>query len=208
MTDTKLMQSVKTKWGADIASAVAASSLPASFLAALVANESGGHDLAVRFEPAVYRHLAAVASGQSPNFGSIRKDSLIAGEAQEFAKADEFHALNLDATFASDYQALLQKSDDEGLREYASSWGLTQIMGYNLISDGILVPANLLDPQISLAQTVRMLSEFAERFQLDLAADFADLFACWNTGQPDCSKTYDPNYCANGLARKTLYESL
>ncbi|PYU98192.1 MAG: hypothetical protein DMG26_19275, partial [Acidobacteria bacterium] len=48
-----------------------ASSVPPAFLGALTANESAGSRTAARFEPAVYRHLQAVACGQAPAYGSI-----------------------------------------------------------------------------------------------------------------------------------------
>ena len=56
------MARVEERCGALIGRLCAASSLPREFLAALVANESGGDPRALRFEPAVYRHLQAVAA--------------------------------------------------------------------------------------------------------------------------------------------------
>ncbi len=157
MTDQQLMQAIKSKWGEDISAAVSASSLPASFLAALIANESGGNDQATRYEPAVFSRLAA----KYPEWGIER------------------------------------------LTANAKSWGLTQIMGENYPGP----PAELAQVTINLPFAVKMLAAFADRFELDLTADFEELFRCWNTGQPD-RPTYDPNYCALGLTRKTLYEKM
>jgi len=49
---------IKTLWGAEIDAAVSKSSVPAAFLAALVAGESGGDPKARRYEPRVAHHLA------------------------------------------------------------------------------------------------------------------------------------------------------
>lgn len=57
MTNTDLMQSIKDKWGDAIEDACALSSVPQSFVAALIASESGGNQYARRFEPAVYARL-------------------------------------------------------------------------------------------------------------------------------------------------------
>ena len=56
----------------------AASSVPASFLGALVANESGGNVLAKRFEPAVLAHLWEVLLGRKAAYGTIGRTDLVA----------------------------------------------------------------------------------------------------------------------------------
>jgi hypothetical protein len=50
--------------------------VPAEFLAALTANESGGDPQANRFEPGVYQHLKSVAEGLTASYGSIGKSLL------------------------------------------------------------------------------------------------------------------------------------
>ncbi len=59
MTDAQLMQAIKTNWGKEISIACASSSVPQAFLAALIANESGGKPDATRYEPAVSARLQA-----------------------------------------------------------------------------------------------------------------------------------------------------
>src|SRR5256885_1081771 len=88
---------------------------------------------------------------------------------------------------------------DEVLRELATPWGFTQIMGYHVLGRGRSV-RDLLDPGRHYGLAVEMLAEFAHDYQLDLGREFEPLFRCWNTGQPH-GKTYDPAYAGNGLRR-------
>lgn len=156
MNDAELMTKIEAQYRGVINQAVARSSLPAAFLAALIANESGGDPHATRLEPS-YVHRLHV---RYPDW------------------------------------------NDAKVERNATSWGLTQIMGINYAGD----PRDLADPQTNLIQAVRMLSNFAERFQLDLTKEFDELFHCWNTGQPD-RPTYDPLYAAKGIARMALWQS-
>src|ERR1700689_1596527 len=66
--NTILMQKIQANWGLKIALACASSSVPPPFVAALIANESGGDQNAKRYEPAVCGHLAAVVSGKAAAF--------------------------------------------------------------------------------------------------------------------------------------------
>ena len=165
--------------GQAFARATAATRLPPAFLAALVANESGGRSNASRFEQAVYGALQMVRQGRRPRYGGFIREQL-------------------------------QDKTPGELRALATSWGLTQIMGFNAAARGIAVGftgESLLDHETHLALAVQMLSEFAERFKLDLARDFAALFNTWNTGSPD-GRTYDPEYVPRGLRRLELYQDL
>lgn len=157
MNDAELMSAISAQWDSLIRRVVSRSSLPAPFLAALVANESGGDPQASRYEPKVFQRLKL----KYPDWQEPR------------------------------------------LTDNATSWGLTQIMGINYSG----APRDLIDPETNLAHAVWMLSQFAERFQLDLKSEFSALFHCWNTGQPD-KPTFDPDYAAKGLARMALYKNL
>jgi len=180
------------------------SSVPPEFLGALTANESGGDPAAIRFEPAVYRHLKAVAAGRSPRYGGIRPQDL-AAELEEVLhpKASEFHARYLTSPFAANYCRELSRLEDKALRELASSWGYTQIMGFHMIGRRGTV-RDLLDPPFHFRVATQLLAEFAEAYQLDVTGEFAELFRCWNTGRPD-GKTTDPAYVENGLRRMKTY---
>jgi hypothetical protein len=184
--ETQLMESIRQKWGATIDAACKMSSVPASFLAALIANETGGDPTKSRFESKVFAELCMVCAGKQAHYGSLGINDLIPKPSQGL---QEFN--------------LTLKS----LADFSSSWGLTQIMGYQVIEFGKKI-TNLTDPAASLTFTCMLLTQFANRFDLDLRTEFAQLFACWNCGQPDPSKTYDPQYCARGIARMALYSRL
>jgi hypothetical protein len=211
MTDVELMQLIQAKYGAAIDAVCHASSVPAAFLAALVANESDGDANAKRFEPGVLAALWQVLLGRTAAYGSIGGQDLrvylLPGEmAAPIALADVSHA------FGDSLERL------DGL---ATSWGLTQIMGYEIFafSAGVPSPAKLVDlttPSGGLALTVKMLAQFAQRWDLDLGSDFGQLFDCWNTGRPHKSgaapdvpqPTADPDYIPKGLARMQIYQGL
>jgi hypothetical protein len=195
MTDAELMAEIRTKWGALIAQVCHSSSVPQAFLAALVAGESGGDPNAKRFEPGVLASLWEVLLGRKTAFGSI-------GRAQLLTYAQTG---SLVIPCPLDYS--MQRLD--GL---ATSWGLTQIMGYNAVNNmfapGVVAKAEvLIDPGANLEHAITMLAAFAHQFQLDLAEESAELFRCWNTGRPN-GETADPRYVDRGLARIKLYNSL
>ena len=201
MTDpnTLLMESIHEKFGAAIAEASKTSSVPQEFLAALVAGESGGNPDAKRFERGVLASLWEVLQGRAAAFGSIGRTDLIKyvsplpGDLQ--SPADLWSFVSGHITTA------MQRLDS-----LATSWGLTQIMGYEGIPFGC--EANVFtDPISGLHYTCRMLADFATRQDLDLTKDFSELFDCWNTGRPH-APTADPQYIPNGLARMEIYRGL
>jgi hypothetical protein len=174
-----------------------------AFLAALVANESAGYGNAQRFEPAVYRHLKSLASGERPPYSGHDRAAL-EGEIEEMlhAKSTTFHAsfLNpLGESCATDLAAW----QEEALRELATSWGYTQIMGYHLIGRSGTA-RDLLEPRFHFRFALELLADFAERYQLDVTREFAEMFRCWNTGQP-YGATTDPRYVDKGLRRMAIY---
>ncbi len=219
--------------------------VPAEFLAALTANESGGDTHAKRFEPGVYEHLKRVAAGQVTSYGSIVKSLLekeieresqaqaadhheaqpaaAAGVAEAAnhtaaqataatdaqsdqhpgspaaAKAESYHTQHLTADFAAASAPALSALEDAAIRRLATSWGLTQIMGYHMLGRPEPVE-KLCDPAFHYRLAARMIEDFAARFRLDPRRDFEPLFRCWNTGRPD-GKTFDPAYAENGMRR-------
>ena len=200
-----LMTRVRERWGGVMREACRSSSVPPAFLGALAANESAGDPKALRFEPGVYRHLLRVAEGKSPAYGSVTRPRMAAEVADILSvKTPGFHAAFLTAGFASAHAARLAQSPDEALRELATSWGLTQIMGYHMVGRAG-TPRDLLEPRFHFRVALELLAEFAERYQLSLARDFAELLRCWNTGQP-YGATTDPAYCEKGLRRMELYD--
>jgi len=205
--ERRLMQRVFERCGELIRQACASSSVPAEFLGALVANESGGCADATRFEPGVYRHLQAVAQGQSRAYGSINVAELDEEAARQLPANDAtLHARYLTRPFAANHAAEIQAVREETLRELATSWGYTQIMGYHMIGQPWDV-RHLLEPHFHFRMAIRLLSEFAVDYQLNPAGEFAEMFCCWNTGRP-YGKTFDPHYVQKGLLRVQIYRQL
>lgn len=205
--DRILVKRVYDRCHQQIAKAVTTTTLPAGFLAGLVANESGGNPEASCFEPEIYRHLKAVASGKSAAFGSIIWKNLFPACQQHFDAGSPALQERVEALVPQHELARsITDFEEKALRELASSWGFTQIMGYQVIGHKAEV-RDLLDPEFHFRFAVGLLSDFARRFQLRLSRDFEDLFRCWNTGRPD-GKTFDPDYAAKGMRRMKLYEEL
>jgi len=205
--ERRLVERVFNRWQGLIAEACRTSSVPAHFLGALVANESGGDPGAVRFEPAVYRHLTLLAEGRCPAYAGLRRRDLD-DEVVEMLhpKAPPYHARHLGDAFAAANAPALALSPDDALRDLASSWGLTQIMGYHLAGRAGTV-RDLVEPRFHLRLALELLAEFAERYQLDARREFAEMFRCWNTGQP-YGQTFAPAYVPKGLRRMEIYRAI
>ncbi len=202
--ERRLLGRVAARCQGFLVEACASSTLPPEFLGALTANESGGDPEAARFEPSVYRHLTAVVGGAAPVYGGIAREPLEAGiEEMLHPKAAQFHATFLTPQFAEEHGEALRAAEDEALRELATSWGFTQIMGYHVLGRWRTV-RDLLEPRIHFRLATELLTDFARRHGLALGRDFSELFRCWNTGQPD-GTTADPSYVAKGLSRMSLY---
>jgi len=207
VAEQKLVARVFDRCSTVILAACKSSSVPPEFLGALTANESGANDHAARFEPAVYRHLAAVVAGDQPAYGSIKAEVLLAKLGRVLhPKADDFHAHFLTPAFGPNHAPALTALPDEGLRELATSWGYTQIMGYHMVERRGTV-RDLMEPAFHFQVALELLTEFGAAHQLDLTGEFAEMFCCWNTGQP-YGKTYDPAYVAHGLSRMAIYKKL
>ncbi len=205
--ERKLVERVFDRCHRFILPACGYSSVPPEFLGALTANESGGNPKAARFEPAVYAHLKAVAEGKSPVYSGIEARDLDAEIAEMLhPKSGDFHARYLSPPFAEKYGQEIATLEEEALRELATSWGFTQIMGYHMVGRKGSVN-DLLDPQFHYRFAIELLAGFAEHFQLDLASESQEMFRCWNTGGP-YGKTYDPQYVEKGLQRMEIYRDL
>jgi hypothetical protein len=194
-----LMQSIRDKYHNQIAQAAASSSVPGEFLAALVANESGGRPDAKRFERAVLASLWEVLQGRAAHYGSIGRGDLYVyllpavGDLEPPADLRTFVSGNLTTA--------LQRLDS-----LATSWGLTQIMGYEGIAFDC-EPGAFQDPVGALHYTCRMLALESTGRGVDLSKDFSEMFDIWNTGRPH-APTADPQYIPNGLARMNIYRDL
>ncbi|MGH9449569.1 MAG: hypothetical protein ACRD11_03420, partial [Terriglobia bacterium] len=171
-TDRIIIERVYRNCQRYIVSAVSRSSLPAEFLGALTGNESGGSAGARCFEARVYADLKAVASGRIPAYGSIGRTEL----SSALKQAVIFFELGVGGTeltqsIREDTSEEAIEPEDRGLRDFSTSWGFTQIMGYHVIGRKERIRA-LLDPQFHFPLAVELLSEFARRFRLRLSSDF------------------------------------
>jgi hypothetical protein len=193
------MQSIKDKFGAAISAACESSSVPPEFIAALIANESGGKPNAKRFEGGVLTSLCNLLQGRAAAFGSIGRANVL--EFITPAKVNLQPPSDLWSFVSTQLAGAMQRLDS-----LATSWGLTQIMGYEAIAFAVPV-VNLQDPITGIPMTLRMLAQVASRFQLDMTKDFDEMFRCWNSGRPHAT-TSDPNYSPNGLARMAIYKGL
>jgi hypothetical protein len=180
--DLALMRTIRDHWGDEIRSSIKDTPIPERFLAALIANESGGNQNATRFEPGVFSKLAAVVTESRPDFQGIKRQEIL-----DFVELAD--------------PSLLFPEQLSRLTELATSRGLAQIMGWHILKKEIK------SAPYSLDFAVELLLDFADEFQLSLGRDFEQLFRCWNTGKPD-GKTFDPIYVPNGLARMALYAEL
>jgi hypothetical protein len=226
VTDAELMAKLRSDWGAEIERACHLSLIPPALVAALIANESGGDTHAKRFEAGVLAALWEVLLGRAANFGSLGRGDLLAYVGpQSIAAAPGAPAPRNPGPYAA--AITLQRID--GL---ATSWGLTQVMGFHAvqplgIASGAYVDAGpwLAVPDNGLRKTVVLLEDFAREWKIDLAAladsasvislgtitplsaAVAALFDCWNTGKAN-GRTADPQYIPRGLARMQLYRDL
>ncbi len=220
-----LMRSIRSRWQVQLSAAVHLSSVPEAFLAAIVANESAGKASAARFESAVFCRLVNVALG--PPHGQaafspagIRKP-LTQPDLLAYASPGELQPSQIVSEYQGPpFQPFPPGAPARGLQwglkrltDLATSWGLTQLMGWHLVEMagyagwGWTV-GDLLDPGKNLLCAVALLAYFAEHYQLDPAKEFDALLRCWNTGEPQGVPTFDPQYVSNGLARMAAYSAL
>jgi len=193
-TDAVLMDKIKSEWQTEIVAAIETTAISESFLAALIANESGGDEKAERFEPGVFASLAEVLLGQ-------RKTYAPAGIQHPLGQVELLDYI--EPAGVNDFIDCLSR-----LAELATSRNLTQIMGWHFVEMRQTMPVPMLSgATIYLGFTAELLVYFANKYGLDLSKDFTQLFRCWNTGKPD-GQTFDPHYVPNGLDRMELYSGL
>jgi hypothetical protein len=159
-----------------------------------VGNESSGDPNARRFEPAEFAKLAMVVAGREAHFGAIGAQDLAAVLSKAGINSDPLRAV------AGKFLDL------------ATSWGPTQVMGYQTIplgrpvSDLLALPSHFqICTRILLAFMRQWQTRFDEARSIENRQEM--LFRCWDTGEPD-GKTADPEYCTKGMARMQLYGAL
>jgi hypothetical protein len=188
------MKQIHDKWGTLISAAAHTTTVNENLVAALVAGESNGDPTAKRFEPAVFEHLLEVCLGKRASFS-------VPGINRPLGAVDLLG-----------YIGMHPGSFVDGLRnaaDLATSFGLTQIMGWHTVELYHEQDLEQLktDPVLQLQVTIELLVVFANKYDFNLATETEAIFTCWNTGEPD-GHTYDPNYVANGLRRMAIYEQI
>lgn len=217
MSDPELMNAVKETCGAALAAFAPSSSVPVEFWAALTANESGANiargepiETIRRREPAVFAHLAMVAAGIKPRFGSLTALDFDQPEDQTLPRPISCHEQPLRHASsllpAADHPQDKASVTVDDLLGWSTSWGWTQLMGYHVLEWKTPL-ADLVNPEKHYFLAARLMAGFTERFNLDPGKDFEAMARCWNTGRPD-GVTFDLHYVQNLLRRIEVWMGL
>jgi hypothetical protein len=192
----KLAEQIYERFGDEISEDAERSFVPPSLVAGFIGSEAGkdrsGQIVpgATRFEPHVFRHLQSLRDNGRTTNGK------------------------------NNYNGILQKhladASDAALRALATSYNLTQIMGWWMLVgrirdywkvnprlDGTI--KQLRDDEYHLEYAVILLEQSAGRYIKK--GDFASVCRIWNTGSPT-GKTYHAAYVDNILAVKSAYEEI
>lgn len=198
--DIDLMQRILRTFGATLGPVATATTypIPSQFLAALVANESGGNPNAKRFEPAVFVSIWKVLLGRATDFQRISKP--------QFMRFVDPSTLDVAGRVPANVANSLQRLDG-----IATSWGLTQIMGYHTVrlvdAPGWRSIEQLQTVMGNLQFAALLLTDFMKQYHLDPLKNPDKLFRCWNSGHPDGTTT-DPAYVPNGIVRMNIFSEL
>lgn len=177
----KLAQQIHSRFGARIADACQGTPVPPEFVAGLMANEAG-----------------------KDRQGNI-KENATRFEPGVFRKLQQVRD-GVRRSWSHIRQVDIKTSDDEALRALATSYSLTQIMGWHCIHSLNCTVAQLRDPNQHLKYAVKLLQMNAADGDFQRKAYMGE-FREWNTGS-ETGKTYHENYVANGLAVMEAYRQL
>lgn len=194
-----IAKQLHTRFGDRITTACAGSIVDPAFLAGIIANEAGRDrrgwisETATRFEPAVFADLK-----------SLRDNGycFVAGRKR--------------VTYSGIAQKDILGATDDALRALATSYGLTQIMGYHGLSSLGCSVADLRDPAKHLGYAVRLLEIVAKPYLTKARAtrsatvrdaELEKVCRIWNTGRPN-GKTYHDSYVPTARAVRLAYAGL
>lgn len=159
-----------------------------SFLAGFIGVEAGIDRNGVirpeakRFEKGVYEDLISLRDNGFCIIAGKRRDNYSGVRRQQIA----------DAT-------------DEAIRALATSYGMSQIMGWHVINNLKCTISDLRDPQKHLFYTIRLLlivsGDYLRR------GDLESVLRIWNTGSAN-GNTYHAAYVASALKVKRAYEQV
>ena len=164
---------------------------------------------ACKYSSVPQEFLAALIAGESGGNPDAQRF-----EPRVFRKLSVVRA-GLLREYAGITHDFVASTEDMTLRDWATGWGLTQVLGYHVARrpGGVEI---LKVPASHLKFALGLLGQFVERFQLNPKAEFEEMFRCWNSGAPYDDpqtpriegKTFDPKYIARGLARMKTYAEL
>jgi hypothetical protein len=174
----KIAQQIYTRFGARIAAACAGTPVPPEFVAGLISNEAG-KDRAGNIVPTATRFEPGVFRKLKQVQDGLRK------------------------SWSGIRQRDIKDAPDPALRALATSYSLTQIMGWHCIHNLDCTIAQLRDPNLHLVYAVKLLMMNAASGDFE-RREFAGEFREWNTGS-EGGKTYHADYVANGAAVMAEY---
>lgn len=177
----KIARQIKDRFGLKIAQAVAGTPVPAQFVAGLIAVEAG-------------KDRKGQISETSTRF-----------EPGVFAKLQQVRDGKRSQWSAIKRQDI-QDSPDLALKALATSYGLTQVMGWHCIHNLHCTVGDLRDPEKHLGYAVKLLMLNSADGDFE-RQEYVGEFREWNSGNEQ-GKTYDPDYTHNAGLVMYAYAAL
>lgn len=184
MTDAqakKLAKQIFDRFDGRIVEATNGSNVPPKFVAGLIGNEAGKDKQGKISETATRFEKHVFASLQAVRDGRR-------------------------STYSGIKRSQIQDSSDAALRALATSYGITQIMGWHCINNLKCTIADLRNPDKHLFYTVRLLQ--LNGFPKNATkAEMDGEMRQWNTGREN-GQTYHDNYVPNAIQVRAAYSEL
>jgi hypothetical protein len=151
--------------------------------------------------PALVAGLISVEAGKDRN-GQIKEEAT-RFEPHVFAKLKQVREGTL-TQYNKIRHRVLENADDDALKNLATSYQITQTMGWWAIHLGITVE-ELRNSDTHLKWAVQLLMLNAGRYIED--QEWANVLRIWNTGKPT-GKTHDSDYVYNATSVMNAYRNL
>jgi ketosteroid isomerase-like protein len=139
----------------------------------------------------------------------IDRNGQIMPNAKRFEKGVYHHLISVRDGLLHSYDNITRKDlagmSDDAIRNLATSWGCTQIMGWHLIHNLKGTIEDLRDINQHFRYTVQLLKLVGGRYMRD--GDLASVLHIWNTGHAN-GKTYHEDYVTNALKVAKFYEAI
>lgn len=108
-------------------------------------------------------------------------------------------------TYSGVAQSRIADASDAAIRNLATSWGTTQIMGWHIINNLHCTIEDLRDPNKHFFFTIKLLKIVGGEYLRD--GDLESVLHIWNTGNAN-GKTYHEDYVVNALLVQKHYEQI